>query len=257
MNLPQKYLTWIILLFFPLFLQGQKIVPEKVLFIGNSYTYFWNLPQAVALMAEERGIELETRQSTSGGSNWGHHWRGERDLQSLEKIKSGQFDAVVLQNHSLSALNRADSLMHFGQLLDSLIKGNNAKTYLYLTWARAYDPSMQKGISKQYEELAKATGAVLVPVGPAWQHARKLNPEFPLYDDDESHPSTLGTYLSACVFFGAFTGESPVGLPNRLITTDADGEKLYISIQSEKKAAFCQQVAADILQEYKLLSPKK
>lgn len=252
----QKYLTCLILLFFPLFLQGQNVVPEKVLFIGNSYTYFWNLPQTVALMAEYRGIKLETRQSTSGGSNWGHHWRGERNLQSLEKIKSGRFDAVVLQNHSLSALNRKDSLMHFGQLLDSLIRNNNAKTYLYLTWARAYDPSMQKGISKQYRKLAETIGAILVPVGPAWQQARKLNPEIPLYDDDESHPSTLGTYLSACVFFGAFTGESPIGLPHRLITTDADGEKLYISIQSESNANFCQQVANDILKEYKLLSPK-
>ena len=56
--------------------QAQNKVPENVLFVGNSYTYFWNLPQQVSALAESEGISIyATSQSTSGGTNWGQHWR--------------------------------------------------------------------------------------------------------------------------------------------------------------------------------------
>ena len=71
-----------------------------------------------------------------------------------------------------------------------------------------------------------------------------------LFDPDGSHPSPLGTYLNACVFFNILTGESPVGLPNRLITTDKDGEKLYLTIQSKEEAAICQKVAEQVVKAY-------
>ena len=29
---------------------------EKILFVGNSFTYYWNLPSIVESMAEEKGI---------------------------------------------------------------------------------------------------------------------------------------------------------------------------------------------------------
>ena len=77
--------------------------------------------------------------------------------------------------------------------------------------------------------------------------ARELRPDLNLYDPDQSHPSPTGTYLSACVFFGVLTGKSPVGLPDRLITMDKDGETLYLNILPPQDAKFCQEVAAEIL----------
>lgn len=224
--------------------------PSKVLFVGNSYTYFWNLPQTVAGMAHAQEIQLSTAQSTSGGTNLGQHFRGERELQSVSLIESGQFDAVVLQDHSRRSIDAPDSLLYFGTRLAEKIKASGAQVYLYLTWAREWDPYMQDPIVREYTRLAEASGARIVPVGLAWQRARQLRPGFPLYDDDGSHPSPLGTYLSACVFYGAFTGQSPIGLPHRIITTDKDGEKLYLNIQSEENALFCQKVADEILQSF-------
>ena len=232
-------------------LNAQNDSPDNVLFVGNSYTYFWNLPQTVAEMAAEKGIEMKTRQSTAGGVHWGQHWRSENGLVTKELIKKGKFDAVILQNHSLSAFQRADSLLYFGELFDELIEKNKGQTYLYLTWAREFDPYMQEGITNRYISLAKKINAQIVPVGPAWEKARQLRPGLPLYADDGSHPSPLGTYRSACVFFGVLTHQSPVGLPPRIITTDKDGEKIYLNIQSGGDALFCQKVAEDILENFK------
>ena len=97
-----KLYLLLIVIFSTFQLSAQKEIPKKVLFIGNSYTYFWNLPQTVKAMAAEKKQPMTTRQSTSGGTHWGHHWRGERNLKTQNLIQSGDFDAIVLQNHSMS-----------------------------------------------------------------------------------------------------------------------------------------------------------
>lgn len=238
-----------LLLFLNLHLFAQEAAPKKVLFVGNSYTYFWNLPQTVQAMAKEKKVDLTTRQSTSGGVHWGHHWRAERNLNTPSIIKEEDFDAIVLQNHSMSTFNRVDSMYHFGQRFSKLGKQKGAQIYLYLTWAREWNPLMQKTITEEYTKLATTLKAKIVPVGPAWALARQLRPNFQLYDDDGSHPSALGTYLSACVFYGVLTGQSPIGLPNRLTAVDKDGEKIYLTIQSKESATFCQEIAAEILKQ--------
>lgn len=222
---------------------GQESLPKKVLFVGNSYTYFWNLPQQVAAMAGESGIDLTTRQSTIGGANLGQHWRGDRELTSVDLIKSGNFDAVVLQDHSLRSIQHKDSLLLFGEKLADLVKESGAKPYFYMTWAREFDPLMQETISEAYKALSDKVGATLVPVGLAWEKARTLRPDLILFDPDGSHPSTVGTYLTACVFYAVLTGETPIGLPSRLISKDKDGEKLYLNIISNGDAQFCQKIA--------------
>lgn len=243
------YSTFIcfVYLLVPTYLNAQENIPKKVLFVGNSYTYFWNLPQQVTQLAKEGDMDIVTKQSTIGGANLGQHWRGDRDLKTVQLIKNENFDAIVLQDQSLRAIQHPDSLMLFGEKLAKLAKDNGAKVYVYMTWARAFDPFMQKEITTGYEQLAERIDATVVPVGLAWEKARKLRPDIELYDPDNSHPSNVGSYLSACVFYAKLTGKSPVGLPSRLISKDIDGEKLYLNILPGGDAQFCQKVAAEIV----------
>ncbi|MFZ1749476.1 MAG: DUF4886 domain-containing protein [Saprospiraceae bacterium] len=232
---------------FFIFVNAQPKPSKKVLFVGNSYTYFWNLPQTVHAMTTNDSIILETRQSTAGGVSLGQHWNGINNIATREIIKNNQFDIIVLQDHSLQAINKPDSLRIFAKLFDEVIKNSGAKTYLYMTWARENNPQSQDQITLEYTKLAKEMNAILVPVGLAWQKARNLQPDIDLFDADGSHPSALGSYLSACVFYGVFSGKSPVGLPSRILSKDMNGEKLYLNIQSDKTAKFLQEVAYDVL----------
>ena len=220
---------------------------QKILFAGNSYTYFWNLPQHVSAMAESQQVDLTAQQSTSGGASLGHHWRGERGLKTIEKINKGNFDIVVLQDHSRRSIDHPDSLLLFGKKFGDLIKKSGAQPYVYMTWAREWDPFMQKTITEKYIALAEKINARIVPVGPAWQRARELRPNLNLYDKDGSHPNSTGTYLAACVFYGVITNQSPVGLPHRLISKDENGEKLYLNILSLNDAIFLQKVAEEVI----------
>ena len=69
----------------------------RVLFVGNSYTYFENLPQVVSVLSEQTGTVLITEKSTIGGAKLREHWRGARGLNTKEKIRNGDYDIVVLQ----------------------------------------------------------------------------------------------------------------------------------------------------------------
>ncbi|CAK9068461.1 Methylthioribose transporter [Durusdinium trenchii] len=210
--------------------------------LGNTLTTVIGcvLAQPRLCFAMAQQITLTTSQSTGSGVALVHHWKGERDLKTLEMLRDGNFDAVVLQEHSMRSLDEPECMMTHGKLLAEAIKKKKAKVFIFLTWAREswicrkeYNPYWQKKITALYQALATETGGEVVPVGPAWQRARELRPNLPLYDEDQSHPSPLGTYLTACVFYGSFTKKSPVGLPNRLICQGKDGEKIYLNIQSE------------------------
>jgi hypothetical protein len=49
------------------------------------------------------------------------------------------------------------------------VKQAGAKTVLYMTWATQFAPESQKAISDAYNSIAKELGAIVVPVGDAWQ----------------------------------------------------------------------------------------
>ena len=245
-NIPFLF-AWLLVMIFGQLSAQETVVPRKVLFVGNSYTYFWNLSSLVELMARDRGLAMETRHSTSGGVSLGIHWRGERELETRERIGSGEYDAVILQDHSMRAIEHPDSLMHFGELFIDEILQAGARPYLYLTWARRWNPLMQDQISRTYRQLGKEKNAEVVPVGIAWELARSLRPDLELYDPDGSHPSISGTYLTACVFFAALTGQSPVGLPHRLKKEDENGEDQYLIILDPNDARFLQDVAAKLV----------
>lgn len=228
---------------------AQDSLVHRVLFVGNSYTYFWNLPQSVDAMASSQGYNITIRQSTAGGTNLGQHWRGEKSLETVHKITSGEFDKVILQDHSLQAINHPDSLLIYGKKLGELAQDQGAELYLYMTWARKWDPFMQEPIAQRYQQLAEELGAQIIPVGPAWQRSAELRPDVELFHPDSSHPSPQGTYLTACVMYAVLTGSSPVGLPPRLTTIDANGELLYLNIQTAEDAKFLQQVAEEVVEE--------
>lgn len=219
----------------------------NVLFVGNSYTYVNNLPQIVSLISDSTWIKLVTKKSTAGGANLGQHWRGERNLHTRELIESKNFDIVVLQDHSMRAIVAPDSLFYYVQKLCDLVKQNGAKPYLYQTWAREKVPQFQNQISEVYKKAALENDAVLVKAGEAWELAQKLRPGIELFSADGSHPSPLGTFLTACVFVNCITNELPANLPGNYQTIDFEGETVRLmQVGDPLDVLFCTKVSEEI-----------
>lgn len=196
----------------------------RVLFIGNSYTYTQNLPQIVSILSQSTSIYLQTRQSTAAGAKLSQHWYEKRGLQSKKRIVFEDFDRVVIQDHSLAALDEPDSLFQYGGYFATLARQYGAEPVFYQTWARQHTPQTFHSIQAIYNELAEKHKAIIAPVGVSWQEALHQNPNIKLYTDDGSHPDRLGVFLTALVITKTLTGEMPGLIKNEFSTFDKDGE---------------------------------
>lgn len=68
---------------------------------------------------------------------------------------------------------------------------------------------MQQRINAAYVRMAKDNGAVVAPVGVAWQKVRQDKPVIGLYADNV-HPNATGAYLAACVLYATIFKDSPL-----------------------------------------------
>src|SRR5262245_38297752 len=113
--------------------RSQPAGPRSVLFVGNSFTARNDLPGGIATLAAARGIQFRHRLISAGGASLRTHWNaGEAE----SAIRSGGYDAVVLQEQSTLPVKNSKRMHENVRLFDGLIKTAGAKMYLYMTWAR-------------------------------------------------------------------------------------------------------------------------
>lgn len=182
----------------------------RILFIGNSFTGRNDLPGLLTEMASSapQPKAIETDQVLANGASLRQHWNAG---MAGEKIRAGGWDFVVLQEQSTLPIKNATRFHENVRLFDGEIQGCGARTVLYLTWARQQAPETQVALTQATETIAREIGARIAPVGEVWKAVLEQEPGLALYDKDGSHPSALGTYLAACVFYATFFPGSSVG----------------------------------------------
>lgn len=199
----------------PALLMGQD---TRVLFIGNSYTYYSDLPAKFISLAAAAGKSVTTGQSTPPGYSLEQHWN---NSTTLNLIREGDWDFVVLQEQSQrpafpDAQVQTQVLPYAQRLADSVRTYNPcAEVVYYMTWGRengdqmncfnwppvcTYE-GMQERLRNAYVQMAEANDGWCAPVGMAWWKVRQDHPQITLYDPDGSHPSLAGTFLAASTIY--------------------------------------------------------
>lgn len=201
----------------------------RVLFIGNSYTYYNDMPEMLKKLAagaansEKRPIAY--RKFTPGGCTLKRHC----DNAELRKaIADGGWDFVVIQEQSSAPARHSATVARdtypYARTLDSLVHAASpaAQVIFYMTWGHkdgcqarhdgyplidTYE-GMQRRLADSYLEMAYDNDAWCAPVGLAWQRVRTERPYDTLYKPDRSHPSQLGSYLAANVIFATMLGRN-------------------------------------------------
>jgi hypothetical protein len=222
----------------------------RVLFIGNSYTYFNDLPwltQQLAESAKETRI-IETEMVVAGGATLKNHWK---QGQALRLLKAKHWDYVVLQEQSTLPITNPQEMYKYASLFDAEIKRVNSQTVFYLTWAKQNQPETQQILTNSYMNVAKELKAKVAPVGIVWQKIQEKNLKLNLYSSDQSHPSPIGSYVAACVFYTTFYGNSPVGLSRRIYSTDSstpqESNRIELESLSETDAEMIQHLVEYIV----------
>jgi hypothetical protein len=193
---------------------------SHIIFIGNSFTSYNDMPAQVEEMAHSGGKDVRVTMMAPGGYTLQNQWS---DNNVLSMIDSRVWDAVILQEQSQRFAFRRDQVatdsFRYGVSLANRIRQRspNARLYWYQTWGYKNGDAdnctnlpeicshegMDRKIAENTLEMARLTQADVVEVGAAWKRYHKLHPEIELYDVDGKHPSPTGSQLAAQAFYHA------------------------------------------------------
>jgi hypothetical protein len=211
------------------FVATPRAVAERVLFIGNSFTYgagsavrFYRnhtvtdlnaegvggVPALVESFTTQSGLDYTVALETRGGTGLDFHLAEKREL-----IGGQSWDIVVAHGYSTLDADRPrspDKLVATAAELAKLLRERNPDVELYLmaTWARADQVYRDEGawagksvdamatdVRAAYDAAAAAAKATVIPVGEAWNRAMQAgiadaNP----YDGIDAGKIDLWTY---------------------------------------------------------------
>ena len=219
--------------------------------VGNSFTFYYNLPMTLELMAQDKGLPWVVHQSTAGGATLKQHWLGEKKLKTKKKLRQKKFDRIIFQEHSRYPLIAIDTTeKYLRKMVD--FSSQKAKKYVYATWSypkilmdqRPNVPSVE--IEEAYASFTSSSGTIL-PVGRAFDLFREMYPQQRLLTSDNKHPNPVGSYLAACVIFSQLSGLSAQGLPRRKAEKIKRGKEIYYFIVEKAVALQCQKIADQVV----------
>ena len=162
---------------------------RRVLFIGNSYTEFNNLPQIVANVAASAGDALLFDSNTPGGYTLLQH---STNTVTQSKIMAGGWDYVVLQEQSQEPILDESNFVQGAESLKNIFKQYNpcSTPILYMTWGRkngdaincanipvlcTYE-SMDTALNNAYLGAAAHLRTEVSPVSVVWKYLRENYP---------------------------------------------------------------------------------
>lgn len=256
---------------------SKKAQPEKevnVLFIGNSLTYYNEMPQMLQNMMDETNPNIRIDQITFPGMSLSSHLNNiiesesENNIKTRlknpgetteteKKIKEKAWDIIVLQTGGVSVLIPESVQYKVNPAIEEireLVENKDARFVLFNTWTTKVDfpkkycykgiqidsslermqdfcsPSIENStkylqvLNDSYRSIAKRHSLERTSHGTVFQKAFDEFPKIEILEDD-MHPSQLGAFLSACIFYELLTNKSATELE---YTADIEEEKAGI-----------------------------
>jgi hypothetical protein len=190
----------------------------RVLFIGNSLTYWNDLPGVVAAMVDSLDLSKPYwyRSALLPDYSLEDHWLTSESRAALER---DSFDIVVLQQGPSSLPENQQHLREWALRWAAEIRGSGAVPAMYMVWPDASRRFAFEDVAESYTAAAVAIDGMLFPVGLAWIEAWSIDSELALYGPDAFHPSGLGTYLAALVMLDRLYTVDLATVPARIRTS--------------------------------------
>lgn len=176
----------------------------KVLFVGNSLTYYNDMPAMVSALYEAHrpAIEVQAKEVAQPGTSVAVHL-SEKEFR--DALGTGDFDIVVVQEiggwplcpddfegcqGSVPALKEAFALTRAAQ----------AKPIWYSTWQA--NPEAQESLSDLVRDIAADEGVTVADTGAAIYEFGKRNGMDDVLAKD-GHPDCLGSWIAAATIANA------------------------------------------------------
>jgi hypothetical protein len=167
-----------------------------VLFVGNSLTYFNEMPRMTQAIGSRENRPLLVDAVTQSGASLEDLWFR---TEAVKRIWQEHWDYVILQERGGSASRDRGELFHkYLGVFAAEARKSGASPLLFMTW--------NAGNKAFFKAAARRADARLLPVGIAWNALENL-------DWDGSHPNVAGSYLIACTVYATIYNKPPRDLP--------------------------------------------
>lgn len=202
----------------------------KIIFIGNSYTFFSDMPSIFKALAEENGKEIDVVSVTKGGRFlWQNIELEDEFANSVNEAMKDEYDVAILQDQSMVAVVSPEKFFSGIKGHCDLLKAK--RILLYATWGRKEGSDnlaelgltslqMYDALDYQYNKVGKELGVEVSNVGKAFRYVYTGHPEIDVYKPDLSHPSYEGSCLAAMVHYKTVFGEAPEKLGSLNLNDD-------------------------------------
>ena len=183
----------------------------NILFVGNSYTYYSDMPEALFTpLAKRAGLDCTVTSVTVGGCTLARYVdEADSAGEKLRAAIAGQhYDLVVLQEHGLQPVKKPAIFEKSVAALLDLLTPQAQRFLLYATPGRKEghadlltldmtSDELTEKLACAYDAVGKKYGLPVAQVGRAFVDCAAAHGEAELYDGDLLHPSLLGSTLAA------------------------------------------------------------
>ena len=226
----------------------------SILFIGNSMTYFHDMPTAIfEPMAKEAGFDVRVQSITAGGRFlWENLQRDDETALAVKAAlapdKTGAYDYVILQEGMPDLYTDTERFYGAVRSLAEQIRSLGAKPALYARMGNQRGNPELDDPDCTYENVYSAIVAAHeamsreldIPVAWAVSAGHDLNDreiDFELYAQDQSHPSYAGSYIAALTVMAVVFGVDPVSLT-------------FDGLLQPAQAALCREAAGKVMKDF-------
>lgn len=177
----------------------------KLLFIGNSHTYYNALPEIVQQFFSAVGQKVHITMLAVGGKNLVYHAASHN---ALFNIRHGGYDAVIAQDKATGF--EAVGFREGAKLLKEMADNAGSAFYLYMPWAGRDNRAQQNDMTDVYQSFCRANGCFFAPTGEVFGRLLLSQPAELLYREDGNHATPFGSYVAAATIFYTVTGRKRI-----------------------------------------------
>lgn len=182
--------------------------PLRILFVGNSLTYYHSLPDLVTRLLDRDGRSIASEQIVGPGTSLRDHLNA--GLLAKE-LGAHRYDVVVFQEiggFPLCDPSAALCAAATGALAETaaLIRRHRARPVWYSTWQ--HDTTSQRYLTGLVQTLADQLHVPAVDAGALLYQAMERVPRNRLLRDD-GHPQVLGSWIIARALAAAIDPKAP------------------------------------------------
>jgi hypothetical protein len=186
---------------------------QRLLYLGDSYTYYNDMPAMVAKMADsaDSPVRYDITMSAFPSATLEDHWHNRKTRQLLSQ--GGWYQVVVQPEVNFRHQSADSSLYVYGNKL--LVGTAEQRPAIVISWLGTESYYRRQNYSTSRSEHAEilqsnlrglgfATSADVIDIARVWDRARVAELPFSLYKDG-NHPSLEGSYLAALVVYAGLS----------------------------------------------------